>query len=144
MKSPLRITVSTLLLVASALTLLAVSTLVGCGGANGGYMSPTAPSQTPPASGDPVRADVTITIVGMNGSLSYSPSPATVKVGQTVAWRNADSVAHTATADAGGFDTGAIAAGATSRAIVMATAGSFPYHCTIHGLVMAGTLVVTP
>jgi plastocyanin len=86
---------------------------------------------------------VTISIVGMNGSNSYSPNPGAVKVGQTVAWRNADSTPHTATADAGGFNTGNIAAGATSSPITMTTAGSFPYHCTIHGFAMVGTLTVT-
>jgi len=134
-----------LLVVASALVLLAASTLVGC---NGSSYSPTAPTSTSPAAppfvpGSPA-ADVTITIVGTNGSNSYSPNPATVKAGQTVAWFNADSVAHTATANAGGFNTGNLAPGATSSAIMMATAGSYPYHCVIHGLAMAGTLVVTP
>ena len=135
-----------LLVVASALVLLAASTLVGCSGKSYNPMAPTgAAPYTPPASnpGGPV-ADVTIAIVGMTGSNSYSPNPATVKAGQTVSWRNADSVAHTATADAGAFDTGTIAVGATSSPIAMATAGSYPYHCTIHGFVMTGTLVVTP
>ena len=85
-----------------------------------------------------------ITIVGMNGNLSYSPNPATVKVGQTVAWLNADAMVHTATADVGKFNTGTIGAGATSTPITMLTAGSFPYHCVIHGFTMTGTLIVTP
>jgi plastocyanin len=83
-----------------------------------------------------------ITITGMNGSNSYSPNPATVQVGQTVAWRNADSLPHTATADGGAFDTGTIAPGATSSPITMSTAGSLPYHCAIHPS-MVGTLTVT-
>jgi plastocyanin len=135
------------LVVASALVLLAASTLVGCNGSGGSYspMAPTGTSPyTPPSDPGSGVADVTISIVGMNGALSYSPNPATVKVGQTVAWRNADSVSHTATADAGAFDTGTIAAGAKSSPILMATAGSFPYHCAIHGFAMTGTLVVTP
>jgi plastocyanin len=51
-----------------------------------------APSPTP-------AADVTITIQGNRGNQSYSPNPVTVRVGQTVAWRNADSIAHTSTQD---------------------------------------------
>jgi plastocyanin len=78
----------------------------------------------------------------MNGNLSYSPNPVSVQAGQTVVWRNADNTAHTATADAGGFDTGIIAAGAVSKAITMSTAGNFPYHCAIHGSAMTGTLTV--
>jgi len=128
MNSRMALTIGGLLLVAA--------TLGGCGGSNGS-MSPVSPTPTPAAS------DVVITIVGMNGSLSYSPNPATVKVGQTVAWKNADSLAHTATADAGTFDTGTLAAGATSSPITMTTAGTFPYHCAIHGSSMTGTLTVT-
>jgi plastocyanin len=110
------------------------------------YSNPAAPTPTAattPPSGA-AAPNVVITIVGMNGSLSYSPSPATVKVGQTVAWKNADGLPHTATADAGGFNTGTIAAGATSGALTMTTAGTFPYHCEIHGFTMTGTLTVTP
>jgi plastocyanin len=77
-------------------------------------------------------ADVVIEIVGMLGSASYSPNPASMNVGQTVAWHNADSIAHTATDDAAAFDTGFIGPGATSAPIVMTTPGMFPYHCTFH------------
>lgn len=140
-------------------TLLLLSVIaVACGGAAGtSFASPTTPTATlapTPAPGDPyggaptptpsaVGADVTIGIVGMEGDHSYSPNPATVRVGQTVAWNNGDSVEHTATADGGSFDTGMIGPGETSNPIVMATAGSFPYHCQIHGFAMVGTLTVT-
>ena len=87
-------------------------------------------------------ANVVITINGNLGSNSYSPNPDTVTVGQTVAWRNSGGTTHTATANAGAFDTGNIGNGSTSSAITMGTVGSFPYHCAIHGLTMAGTLVV--
>lgn len=86
-------------------------------------------------------ADVTITIVGMNGSSSYSPSPDTVNVGQTVSWHNSGGTTHTATANGGAFNTGNIGNGSTSAPITMTTAGSFPYHCSIHPT-MTGTLVV--
>jgi len=128
MNSRMTLTIGGLLLVAAALG--------GCG--SNGSMSPASPTPTP----TPAASDVVITIVGMNGSLSYSPNPATVKVGQTVAWKNADSLAHTATADAGTFNTSTLAAGATSSPITMTTAGTFPYHCAIHSA-MTGTLTVT-
>jgi len=90
-------------------------------------------------------ADVTIGIIGNNGSNSYFPSPDTVTVGQTVAWHNADGTTHTATANGiGPFDTNNIGSGGTSAPIQMNTTGSFPYHCTIHGTTMAGTLFVKP
>jgi len=88
-------------------------------------------------------ADVTITITGINGNMSYSPDPATAKVGQRVVWRNSGGTTHTATEDGGAFDTGNINNGGVSAPITMGTAGSFGYHCTIHPS-MVGTLNVTP
>jgi plastocyanin len=109
--------------------LAAVFTLAaaGCGSS-----SPSAPT---------VAADVTISMVGDRASQSYAPNPATMRVGQTVAWKNNDSTAHDATQDASRFGTGTISAGATSSPLMMATAGTFTYHCTIHPG-MVGTLVV--
>jgi len=99
----------------------------------------------PAGPGGGVGADVTINIVGISGSSSYSPSPDTVTVGQTVSWHNIDGITHTAT-DNGTpiFDTGNVASGGTSTPIQMNTVGSHDYHCTIHGLSMTGTLVVKP
>jgi plastocyanin len=113
---------------------------IGCGGgAAGGYgMGPSAMPTPPSTVGGP--ADVTITINSMNGAQSFSPNPGAAKVGQKVAWRNADSMAHTATGS--GFDTGSIPPGTTSAPITFSAAGSFAYHCSIHPS-MVGTLNVT-
>lgn len=117
---------------------LSLALVAACGG---GYSAPTAPVP-PPAGGGGPAADVTVTIVGMNGNQSFAPEPVTVKVGQTVAWHNADSITHTATGNAGEFNTGNIAPGSTSGAITMSTAGNFGYHCSIHPD-MVGTITVT-
>ena len=107
--------------------------VAGCGGND---KNPTNPGGTNP--------DVTINILGQNGSNSYNPNPDTVTVGQTVAWHNSNGVTHTATADNGTtFATGNVGAGSRSGAITMNTAGTFTYHCTIHNS-MTGTLVVKP
>ena len=53
------------------------------------------------------------------------------------------SVLETATANAGGFNTGNIAPGVTSAPITMNTTGALDYRCTIHPS-MVGTLTVTP
>jgi len=123
-----------------SLTILAVVagivSAVACGGS--GYSSnPTAPNPAPSPGGG--SADVTITINGMNGAQSFSPNPASVKVGQTVSWRNADSTTHDPTGS--GWGTGSIGPGQTSAPIMFSTAGSFDYHCTIHPS-MVGTLTV--
>ena len=91
----------------------------------------------------PTPADLTITITGINGSSSFSPNPATVRVGQTVAWKNNGGTTHTATANGGAFNTGDIGDGSLSPTITMSTQGSFDYHCAIHPS-MTGTLNVTP
>ena len=97
-----------------------------------GSSSPSSPT---------VAADVTIQMLGDRGSASFNPNPATMKVGQTVAWQNTDSTAHDATQDASKFGTGTVSAGATSSPIAMSTAGTFTYHCTIHPG-MIGTITV--
>src|SRR6266849_699119 len=81
----------------------------------------------------PVGADMTIDILGNMGSSSFSPSTATVKVGQTVAWYNTDATTHRPVESGIAlWDTQNIAGGATSAAIHMNTAGTFAYHCAIH------------
>jgi plastocyanin len=99
-------------------------------------------SSTSPTTPNPVQpADVTITIQGNRGNQSFAPDPATMRVGQTVAWRNADSITHNATQDVNRFATSNLGAGATSSPLTMVTAGTFTYHCTIHPG-MVGTLTV--
>jgi plastocyanin len=66
-----------------------------------------------------------------------------VKVGQQILWHNADSIAHTATQDGAGFNTGSIGPGGTSAPITFSTSGTIGYHCAIHPS-MVGTLTVTP
>jgi plastocyanin len=121
------------------LVLLAQMLTVGCGKGASNSANPSAPT---PAPVNASPADVTITIGSNSGAQSFAPSPAAVKVGQTVAWRNADAISHTATADSSAFDTGTIAPGATSAPITMRTAGSFGYHCQFHPS-MVGTMNVT-
>jgi plastocyanin len=97
----------------------------GCGG--GGYNSPTTPTPTP--SGD--RASVTVSIVTTGGANSFTPNPASQMQGGSIAWHNGDGVTHRIVANDGSFDTGNIAAGATSQPVTPAAAGA-NYHCSIH------------
>lgn len=62
--------------------------------------------------------------------LKYAPENLTVKRGDTVTWRNADVVPHTATAK-GKFDSGNIAPG-QSVSRKMDQPGEFDYVCTYH------------
>jgi plastocyanin len=81
--------------------------------------------------------------IGMSG-MSFSPASKTVTKGSVVKWTNNDSYAHTVTSNDGiTFDSGNIAGNGT-YSYTANTAGTFDYHCTIHGMVMSGTLIVTP
>lgn len=72
----------------------------------------------------------------------YSPNPIRISVGSSVTWTNDHTLAHTATADSGAWDSGTLAPGATSSAITFNTPGTFAYHCRFHAD-MHGTLVVS-
>lgn len=73
-------------------------------------------------------------------NFAFAPAADTVRVGRAVTFRNHDLVPHTATADTGGFDSGAIAADGSWRFIARRK-GVVAYHCRFHPT-MRGTLVV--
>jgi plastocyanin len=102
--------------------LLLAAAVWACGGGyGGGNNTPTGPAP---------GGTITINIVGDRGSQSFSPNPATA-AGQQVVFRNSDSVSHRVQLNDGSIDTGDIAPGATSRAVMMPAVGT-NYHCTIH------------
>ena len=70
----------------------------------------------------------------------FEPAALTVKAGDTIVWINKDPFPHTATAQAGGFDSKIIAANQSWR-YTARKAGVFPYTCTLHPN-MSGTLTV--
>jgi plastocyanin len=128
-------------LMIGGLALFALTLAAGCGG-GGGYGS--TPTTTPTTTQAPAvgAADLTITVAGQNGNMSFSPNPASLRVGQKVAWHNSDTITHTATASLGAFDTGTIGPGATSAVVTLTAAGNWDYHCQIHPT-MVGTVTVT-
>jgi plastocyanin len=95
---------------------------------------------------------------------SFSPETPTVTVGSTVTWTNNGTTTHTATSDAGdslSWDSGSLAGstpnpygGTTPGASFSQTftkVGTYPYHCSFHGVVgsptyhgMVGAIKVTP
>ena len=100
-------------------------------GSTPGSMPSSTPSSTPAAA-----AQIVI------DNFAFSPMNLTVQPGQTVTVVNHDSVTHTLTATSGNaFDTGAITPGKSVTFKAPATAGSYPYVCTIHAQ-MQGTLTV--
>jgi plastocyanin len=71
---------------------------------------------------------------------AFGPRTVTIRVGDTVTWTNRDSIAHSATARRGTFDTGLIPGG-RSRSIRFTVAGTYRYICTPHPS-MTGTVIV--
>ena len=121
-----------------ALVTLLLGISLGCGGST--PATTTSPS-TPAPSGSASGSAVSI-VVGARTltTTAFSPNPVTVAVGGTVTWANNDSITHTATSDTGVWNSGGIGAG-QSFSQTFSTAGTFPYHCTIHPG-MVGTITV--
>lgn len=71
---------------------------------------------------------------------AFSPGTVEIRAGDRVTWTNRDSVAHTATARNGSFDTGLLEEGQSGR-IRFTVAGTYRYLCTPHPE-MTGTVVV--
>jgi hypothetical protein len=77
------------------------------------------------------------------GPAAYGTNPLVISAGTVVTWTNNDTMPHTATSDTGAFDSSTLAPG-QSFSFTFATAGTFPYHCTIHGAQsMSGVIQVT-
>jgi plastocyanin len=104
-----------------ALTLLVA---IGCG------------SSTTPANscGSSANANVNATDAKV-----FSPSQTTITHGQSVCWQNNGAAAHTVTSNDGSFDTSLPSGQIFVHSFP--TAGTFPYHCTIHST-MTGTITV--
>jgi plastocyanin len=104
----------------------------GCSGSSSSP-TPTLPSVSGPQ----------VSIVGGASTLTttaFAPNPDTVAAGGTVVWMNNDNTTHTATSDGRVWDSGPIAPGGTFSQ-TFPTAGTFPYHCSIHPG-MTGTITV--
>lgn len=118
---------------AKLLALGAMGLALGCGG--GG--EPTQPGGGGgDGGGGGGGGDTRSVTVGDN---FFNPSTATVAKGTTVTWTFGTGTSHNVTFD-DGEASGTKSSGTYSRAF--ATAGSYPYHCTIHGPSMSGTVVV--
>jgi plastocyanin len=95
------------------------------------------PPDTPPADGPAITIPVGAETLG---NRAYMPAELDVAVGATVTWVNGDSIPHTSTSDAPGWSSGIVGPGGRfSR--TFQTAGTFPYHCSLHPG-MVGSVVV--
>ena len=83
------------------------------------------------------------TTVCLTTSNTFNPATLTVTAGTAVAFTNGSGITHNVTFDA---VTGAPASSANYASgtfnATFNTKGTFPYHCTIHGQSMSGTITV--
>ena len=78
--------------------------------------------------------------VNVGSGLMYSPQTITINVGETVNWVWVGGN-HSTTSDTGIWDSGQHSPPFTF-AHTFNTQGTFPYHCTVHGFAMTGTVQV--
>ena len=106
---------------------LVLSGAAACGGDN---LSPTNPDNP-----------LIVTVFIKNSA--YSPNPATVKVGQSVNFKNDDNIEHSATTTSGpiSFESGNIPPNsAKNNPVQMTTTGTINFRCRLHG--ETGSIVV--
>jgi len=131
---------------------VAVVLSASCGGAaaDGGYGNgPTANPGTPSTPGTPTGSNTTTIVVGTQ---AFDPNVVNVSVGATVNWTwdacagdgyggYGTCVSHNITFDDGsGIASGSQSTGSFVR--TFSTAGTFKYHCAIHGAAMSGEIRV--
>lgn len=117
-----------------ALVALLLSVSVACGSS-----STSAPSPTPSPSGTGVAASIVSGASTMT-TTAYAPNPISVSIGGNVTWTNSDSTTHTSVANGGAWNSGSIAPGG-KFSNTFSSAGTFPYHCSLHPG-MVGTVTV--
>src|SRR5262245_53872359 len=123
------------LTVAAALSVLAVA----CGSDSSSPSMPATPTPVPTPGGSSTAISIPMGAEVL-GNRAFTPDNLEIAAGTTVTWTNTDSVAHTSTSNANGWDSGIISPG-RQFSFTYQTAGTFPYHCAIHPG-MVGTVVV--
>ena len=114
-----------------------VAIAAGCSSDSTPKASASSTSSSSSSSGAPAVSGNEITIK----DFKFGPDSLSVKVGDTVTFKNADGQQHTATSDnSGDFDAGAVDPGG-SKEVTFAKAGTFTYHCSFHPF-MHGTIEV--
>jgi plastocyanin len=114
-------------------------TMAGLAGVWGCSSNSTSPYSTNAGNSSGTNTTVSPNTIVLS-NMSFGPSSLTVSKGTTVTFKNNDGIMHTATSDTDAWDSGNIPEGA-SRSVTFNTAGTFPYHCTVHPM-MTATIVV--
>ena len=127
----------------AVLAFLILASAAACGGGSSSSDGVTGPSNTPP----PVNSSTTALTVSNN---KYTPAHDSVAVGSTLTWTwnsctgdpygGSTCALHSVKFDDGGSSSNIQSSGTFSR--IFATAGTYTYHCAVHGTAMSGTVIV--
>ena len=115
-------------------TLLFAILLISNSCSKSSYNNMTGMTGGPGGSGGPGLNEVFIQ------GMAFNPSTITVAAGTTITWTNKDGYAHTVTSDKNLFNSGDIGSNGTFS-FTFATAGTYPYHCSIHTSMTAKVVV---
>jgi plastocyanin len=129
---------------ASTFAILGALALWNCGGGGGSSTaaSPTSPTPTaaaPVTPAAPTPSTVSVAIVASTGNSAFQPNPVRAVSGDTVVFRNNDTVMHHLVMDDGSGDLGDVMPGATSRGLTLRSANATNFHCTLHST-MVGSI----
>ena len=79
--------------------------------------------------------------VTTNNSLRFTPATVQLQQGGTVTW-NLNATGHSVVFDVQGAPQNIPVGFGVQASRTFPNAGSFPYHCSVHGSAMSGTIVV--
>ncbi len=100
----------------------------GTGGATPPPPPPPTPTPRPTPVVTPAPGSTTVQAV----DFAFNPGAIDVIAGTTITWVNAGAALHTVTASDGSFDSGLIAGGGGRYSRRFASAGTYPYLCSLH------------
>ena len=111
-----------------------------CGGSGGGYgTAPTPPSNPGTPSATCTPGNGTVCLVASN---AFNPTQVTIAAGSSITFNNTSGTTHNVTFTTAGAPSNVADFASGTRVVAFPTAGTYNYHCTIHGLSMSGVVVV--
>jgi plastocyanin len=123
----------------SSLFILPLAALLACGG---GGSDSTGPGTTGGTTGGTGGNPVATTAVSMKNT-AFTPEAIKVGSGAVVTWTNNDGFQHNVLFDANAVPfSGPVNAGEAKALTMPTAAGTYNYHCTIHGAAMSGSVQV--
>jgi plastocyanin len=133
----MRSTIRSIAVLGTALAVAACGSGAGTA-APGGTTGPAATTAAAPCT-EPAAGEATVVEATVSGN---TWGPVSAGVGDVITWTNGDSVPHAVALDDGSCAMSGNIPGGGARSLVFSTAGSFPFHCSVHPS-MKGTITIS-